>query len=359
MKAADISSLFHALGTFGHRPTSAALDQLLPRATTLLPSMNPTEVCSIYWGLGMARATDNPLFEQLTSSDIPALWEGGKLTDSCKRQVFQGYLAGVMDVCKVRWEPKMMGDLKAAWVKNRGLGGPHPLCLELQELLKELGVAVKADKLTADEVFVVDLQFTAAGGRLSALQLVDEWSVACNTEEQLAPLKWQRDILERNGFAHVQFLPVHDMARVAPGRLPEFLSDLLRRLGVNVNKQKVEAAARRWEARGHVQIELGGGGGKGEGGGKGGRRQQRQRKEGGGGGGGVGGQRQQDWGELKGGVSASEADVLMQQQQQTWKKGGRQQGQGQQQQRRQRQQKDGGGGGSGGSWGALKQRSGR
>lgn len=291
---ADMASLFHSLGVFGHRPAPAELDVLLPRAAALLPRMSPAEVASLYWGLGMVRATDNALFLQLTSTTLPGLWAaqqlgpvpssssegeassssssspassrsssraggsrrggsssssskaGSRVTDSLKRQAFQGYLAGKLEGVPGKWPAPLLAACREAWGRSAGGAEPCAAVAELRALAKQLGVLLLGQKRTQDGLIELDLALQASGERLVVVQVLLPHDVASNSGELLAPVRWQRDILERNGFDEVHFLPAADYQRVPLSSRPQFLADLLRRLGINVRREALVAARQQW-----------------------------------------------------------------------------------------------------------------
>jgi hypothetical protein len=290
LAAADVSSLFHALGTFGHdaagdedgggkasggggggksgkgssasstsTPTPPPLQALLRRAEELLPSMHPVEAASLYWGLGLARAAEGAVFERLTADVLPAMWRDGRLSQrALQRQVFTGYLCHRLAGGKGSLPREMLAELKQAWAEGLGGGAPppsaaasaprprlSPLARDLHRRLRSLRVAHDAGARTPDGLAAVDAALRAGGGALVALQLGAEGDYASNLSPRklLGPALFRRDLLERNGFARVRVVPANEYAAVPMHARPAYVAELLRGLGVGVRRDVLEAAA--------------------------------------------------------------------------------------------------------------------
>jgi hypothetical protein len=287
LAAADIGSLFHALGTFAHAPEPPSLTALLRRADELLPAMGPVEAASLYWGLGLVRAGgaegpgDKPtdpqqqppsLFERLTTEHLPRLWREGRLAQrGLQRQAFTGYLCHRLAGGKLSLPREMLAELKGAWAE--GLGGPgaaaaaaaaeggegasaasapaaqprarlSPLARDLHRRLRALRVAHDAGARTPDGLATVDAALRGGGGALAALVLASEGDFCSNLAPRklLGPALFRRDLLERNGFARVRVVPSAEYAAVPPAARPGYVAELLRSLGVSVRRDALERA---------------------------------------------------------------------------------------------------------------------
>ncbi len=53
MRPADFTQLFAALGMFGVHPGNQMLSELLGQLPRQLQRFNATELCSVFWGLGL------------------------------------------------------------------------------------------------------------------------------------------------------------------------------------------------------------------------------------------------------------------------------------------------------------------
>jgi hypothetical protein len=180
LAAADVGSLFHALGTFAHAPEGDALRALLRRADELLGAMGPVEAASLYWGLGLVKAggaeeeggergagkkkkraaaaaaggergggaeeeeepppppppppaappqqqqqqQQQTLFARLTTEHLPRLWREGRLSQrGLQRQAFTGYLCHRLAGGRLSLPREMLAELKQAWAEGLGGGG--------------------------------------------------------------------------------------------------------------------------------------------------------------------------------------------------------------------------------------------
>jgi hypothetical protein len=320
---ADVASLFHGLGSFGHIPSPSMLDAVLPRLLDLLPKMKPLEVSSTFWGMGLCHVpAQHPAWVKISGEVLPALHGAGRLDASLLRQAFQGFLAARLHdkatpkldagLTRAMWEAWGEG-LQAAvtareldgsssssggggggggaraavaagrkgseggMVRGAGAGGggssrggrlDGSVRGQVLRLLDELGIVVHAvGQTTSDGLVIVDVHLRAGGSREVALQLVGEHNyVACGPSKGrlMGPALWQQDVLERNGF-EVVFLPQAEYAAVASTKRAEFMSDLLSRLGIHVKKHVLAAVVAR-RAEQQAARKAGGAGGGGVGG---------------------------------------------------------------------------------------------
>ncbi|KAF8065736.1 tstD [Scenedesmus sp. PABB004] len=340
LKPADVASLLHVLGTFGYDFSSQPelRDALLSRGEALLPGMRPSEVASLYWGLGMTRCVTAPLFGRLTDT-VAALVEaadaaqaaldaagpqqpprrGGRAADapaagapaaaggaappaaalgaeevavlrerarafpdSLARQAFQAYLAARLEDAPVELPPRVLERLRGAWLAGntrahaRGGGGggggaaqqQAPLLGELSWLLGQLGIKARVGvRSRLDGLIPVDVELTASGGRLVALQLLDERRLDADGGK-LAPAQWEEAVLRRNGYDEVFWLRLPELRRVPHAARPRYFADLLRQLGLNPQERLLSAAEAAW-ARGAARRGGAGAGAAGEGAGLG------------------------------------------------------------------------------------------
>jgi hypothetical protein len=85
--------------------------------------------------------------------------------------------------------------------------------------------------------------------------------LAANSKQLLASAKWQRGVLERNGYTSVSFLPVADWHALPKHEQPAFLVATLEGLGVSVKRDARQRAARMKEEHGRAAAARAGGGG--------------------------------------------------------------------------------------------------
>ncbi len=283
---ADVASLFHALGAFGHAPPAAALAALLPRAAEVLPRMAPLEAASLYRGLGLSGQVHNAVWEELTLRGLPDAWRAGRLGPETKRMAFQGFLAGKLEGAEAAPPGEVLVDLKAAWddglaqrprcgfARNGGGGGDggrrSALGAEVHSLLDQLGVKHDVDVPTRDGLSVVDVQLRASGGRWVALQITGEHEFASNSGQKLGPAALQQALLEKAGY-EVRWLSVRDIADKPPHRRAFYLAELLRSLGVGLGKTASRLAEEQAEAGAAAAAAGGRGAARGARGGRGGR----------------------------------------------------------------------------------------
>jgi hypothetical protein len=338
LKPADIASLFHVLGIFGFdfSTRQEQLQQLLARASALLPNMKPFEVTSLFWGLGMIREVDNTLFRDITvavmrlqqqqaqaqaqlaelqqqqqqqqdpqqqqqQQQMAALQARARqLPDSLQRQAFQAYIAARLEDVAVELPADVLDALRQAWLagsrnsssssSSRGRAGPDPLLAEFAWFLREFDVGGKVGvRSQVDGLVPVDVQLMASGQRCVALQLLPDAELD-NNGSKLATVRWEEDVLYRNKYDVVHWLSVSDYTRIPPAAKPRYVAELLRKFGVNPVERKMAAAEKAWIAAG---CKPGSSGGRGSG------------SRGGDG---------SSWGGRRGAgdISAAEADVLMQ-----------------------------------------------
>jgi hypothetical protein len=323
-----MASLFHVLGIFGFDFSNKQeqLQQLLPRAQTLLPQMKPFEVTSLYWGLGMIRQVDNDLFRDITAiveqlqqqqlqaqarlaeqqqqqqqqaQAVPQQQQqqlqarSRQLSESLQRQAFQAYIAARLEGVNVELPGDVLDALRSGWLAgNRSSRGgkqrTDPLLAEFEWFMQEMRVKGRVGtRSKLDKLLAVDVELVASGQRLVALQLLPDAELD-SMGSKLATVQWEEDVLRRNGYDEVFWLHVSEYKRVPKASRPRYFADLLRKLGVNPQERLLLATEKAWAAAGCKPTGS-------------------SSSSRGGGSGGVGG-----WSGRAGDISAAEADVLMQ-----------------------------------------------
>lgn len=288
LKPADVASLFHVLGIFGfdfdipaHKPL---LQTLLPRAAELLPQMKPSEVTSLYWGLGMTKQVNNDLFQQLTTVVAKLQQQAAagqqqqqrlgqrrqqqdaqqrvlQMPASLQRQAFQAFIAAKLEDVDVSLPGDVLAAFRDAWMEGSGSGGSsgggkrkrqqlRPLLEELQWMLQAFMVKARVNcRSKLDGLVTVDIELNASGQRLVAIQILDEHDVD-SQGHRLAPVLWEEDLLHRNRYDQVYWVQVSDYKRCPKEKRPRFLADVLQRVGVNPKDRLVSAAESAWVAAG-------------------------------------------------------------------------------------------------------------
>jgi hypothetical protein len=280
-----MASLFHVLGIFGFDFSNKQeqLQQLLPRAQTLLPQMKPFEVTSLYWGLGMIRQVDNDLFrditgivaqlqqqqlqaqariaeqqqqEQATPQQQQQLQARSRqLSESLQRQAFQAYIAARLEGVNAELPGDVLDALRSAWLAgNRSSRGgkqrTDPLLAEFEWFMQELRVKGRVGtRSKLDKLLAVDVELVASGQRLVALQLLPDAELD-SMGSKLAAVQWEEDVLRRNGYDEVFWLQVSEYKRVPKASRPRYFADLLRKLGVNPQERLLLATEKAWAAAG-------------------------------------------------------------------------------------------------------------
>jgi len=132
LRGADFASIFLALGTFDVHPGAKMLGQLLGAADSRLTSMQPVELCNIYWGLGLMGEGLHPTAVHIASL-LPDHYEANRLNPGLLRQVFTAYLGGKLTLANtgdgadpklaaaaasISFPTPMMDAMKRAWVAN-------------------------------------------------------------------------------------------------------------------------------------------------------------------------------------------------------------------------------------------------
>eukprot|EP00879_Flechtneria_rotunda_P006429 GHRR01006755.1.p1 GENE.GHRR01006755.1~~GHRR01006755.1.p1 ORF type:complete len:510 (+),score=197.47 GHRR01006755.1:113-1531(+) len=323
LKPADVASLFHVLGIFGFDFSTKPdiLQQLLPRATELLPQMKPLEITSLYWGLGLTRQVDSALFRQLTDmiaklhqqqeqaalqlQQQPQLeqqrlrllqQQAKQLPGSLQRQAFQAYIAARLEEVAIQLPVSALQAFRDAWIAGNSSKRQQqsPLLADVEWMLQQLRIKAQvATRSKLNQLLTVDIELNASGGRVVALQLLADHSTDTQGAK-LAPVQWEEDVLRRNGYDDVYWLRVEEYKRCPKEKRVRYVADVLRKLGINPQELLLKAAEKGWVEGGRMD---------GKGSATGANASSRAAARGSGG----------SWDAVgAGGIRASEADVLLQ-----------------------------------------------
>ncbi|KXZ44211.1 hypothetical protein GPECTOR_71g572 [Gonium pectorale] len=264
LRAADLATLFYALATFNALPSASVLDRLCAAAAGLVAAgaANTVELVNMYWGLALlgeggggepsdgadkGGSEGRPLFRQLELALVAHVESGGDFPVSMQRMVFQGFLASRLSHSR-RAPPPFSAltwdSLKRAWINNvteqaakRSGRKLHSAArLEVSKILKQLRIRHDAQRLTGDNLAVIDFALKSGTDTFIALQLLEAEERCANSKQLLGNVVLQRQLLEKNGW-EVRFLPAEDLFAVPEELRPNFVAELLRRSGMRLRTE--------------------------------------------------------------------------------------------------------------------------